>query len=38
MVSTIVCGHGKDTILGALTNGVYVEIANDSDFIPKSRP
>jgi hypothetical protein len=44
MVSTKVCSHGKDKILGALTDGVYAEIANDGDsnrpidFIPKSSP
>jgi len=43
-VSTKVCGHGKDKILGALTDGVYVEVANDGtsnrpiDFVPKSSP
>lgn len=44
MVSTEVCSHGKDKILGPLTDGVNVEIANDGDskrpvdFIPKSSP
>jgi len=31
VVSTKVCSHGQDKISGALTDGVYVEIANDSD-------
>jgi hypothetical protein len=41
---TKVCSHGEDKILGALTDGVYLEIANDSvsnrpgDFISKSSP
>jgi len=43
-VSTKVCSHGKDKISGALQDGVFVDIANDSDsnrpidFIPKSSP
>lgn len=44
VVSTKVCSHGKDKISGALQDGVFVDIANDSDsnrpidFIPKSSP